>query len=436
MSRQDEPSQLTRSSRSPTHWAEMRVTAAQAASAHLSARKPHVIRLRHEQATEYNQKHRKHRKTPKISDYYKVNTPERAAAAYDTPVWVFQRKTGKEPAGALKAISEHLKGIGKKARANAWRRRIHLHILGALERQELILFVTLTVRPEDQNRVFDSTKPWRDWIQKARRAVQKRNAELRYVAAMEKGTKGTPHIHAIMSAAQLPEHTTRDPMRHAIDPRWEVLPIEPWPYGFEQTRPYRVSRSDPWGKMGHRWPLDRQAHKTGRLQPMQPMPAAAASCYLAKYLVKEQGEAKWQIKATHRMGMRRIHRLLQQSRTARRLILLRPSSSNRLLKTSMPSARRYAINAELTDSADTDLEARIAVTAPYEARSIWATATQLARYTPQSTGNSSTAATSAPAPDSAVAHLAALTRRETTQRLASAIQRHQPSLLAQLKAIP
>lgn len=185
------------------------------------------------------------------------------------------------------------------------------------------LFVTLTVDPSraDAREIMENGDEWRRYRVRMAEVVRKAGGYsqpqqggppvsdyFRYFAVVEHGsTREHHHLHALLWLRHVPLDWQHDPNQGRPVPNArEVAGAKHlWPWAtVTRCIAFRYA-GDAWGRdLGWRWPVDETGRPVPNMEPRQ------SGAYVSKYLGKEHKEWSHRVKATRRLGLTRIDRLL------------------------------------------------------------------------------------------------------------------------------
>lgn len=211
---------------------------------------------------------------------------------------------------------------GLSARKSEQITRISWELEDAAEAGWYPVFVTLTVRPADYDKVFvRGSDAWRNYYRRVNAAVgracglSRREADRadvhRYFAVVERGGRnGRLHIHVLHLVKKLPSHTY-DPNRGSVLPsRREIASWkEFWPYGFVSAVAVRWSPNDRFARDGWKWPVV----KVGQCwEPYRSKGMLAVARYIGKYLHKTRYHdgGFWRCRKSQAFGARRVREMM------------------------------------------------------------------------------------------------------------------------------
>lgn len=237
-------------------------------------------------------------------------------------------------------ILELMKTTSLNAKAAELRWLVAAEVATASHDNWFMVFNTLTVNDSSYDKVFGSTAAWRDYIRSVDRQIAAasygsvRLAEGRryhtYFAVVEAGTTtGRLHLHVLHFCKNIPVSWLDPNTGLTVPKRREIDALRGlWPHGTTTPIAVRYSLDDAFGRLGWRWPVDRDG-VTG-LKTRQP---AAIAGYLCKYITKSysttSGGYSWRVKKTHNLGRELLNRLMSQL-TMNSLTTLRDNPSIRL----------------------------------------------------------------------------------------------------------
>ena len=213
---------------------------------------------------------------------------------------------------------------------NTWKGIHTWRLIAAMEEAyqtgKWILYNTLTVDNENYYKVFNTTKPWTEYIRKLNKLIKNHD----YFAVREIG-QGRYHIHTIHIGTEIPEHWKKDENIGLPIPYREEIqgPKFIWNYGWSTPKPVRFDINDKWSREGFIWPTDKQGNSKPTTTPKQ------MAFYLAKYLCKElytkkkekkcqeeELQTKWRTKRSRNLGMRTINKILNKMTIQEKQIII------------------------------------------------------------------------------------------------------------------
>lgn len=225
---------------------------------------------------------------------------------------IFQsfKKPSKQPISPIiKHAFDYLKKRKIYARMHNFRSRLIWELITYQTKPQI--FITLTVDNAHYQEVFKpKSKAWPNFIKQLKKAGLKS-----YACVTEEASR--LHLHAVLIFNSIPKTWQKDPNDYLnIPTRREIIQIKSlWPYGFITAIAIRYNSTDYFSQLGWKWPET----KTGPLKPSNP---AKLGGYLAKYLTKTKGAAKWKTKTTPNLGTTPLKTILTNlSQTERHLIL-------------------------------------------------------------------------------------------------------------------
>ncbi|AXL15487.1 replication initiator protein [Microviridae sp.] len=216
---------------------------------------------------------------------------------------------------SLELARERSHGI----RAASLAQKLELEIIDKVHRGWFVIMTTLTVRNDQMETVFGSTKAWTAYTNKVTTAVgvavcgsrkkYKRskipNSELHtYCAVRERGENtGRLHVHVVHCVKKLPKNAIDPNARAYCAKNREVECMKAyWPHGMSSPIAVRYSPVDAYGRIGWLWPIE---EIDGTYHPYVANPPRACAAYLADYLTKsytEKERHQWRTKTSQKLG--------------------------------------------------------------------------------------------------------------------------------------
>ena len=277
---------------------------------------------------------------------------ERNTEEIHTYIFEGLRPPGKASHDELtRILVDQMDEAGRQNRANKHKWSLMFEIAYRFKQGWFGVFNTLTVTDWAHNKVFreDSTE-FKDYIRKVDRAVATeafgniRNAKNQeyhsYFAVIEEGGKtGRLHIHVLHLMSNLPKGTV-DPNRGKAEPYLRELNSfrKMWPNGNSTPIAVRYSLQDAYGKIGYRWPLDRD--KDTGIQTGSPIRIAN---YIGKYInknynIKKRKANKWRVRKTQRLGTQILHQVCNLISTeGLKLLATDPTIQPRMNRAKVPN---------------------------------------------------------------------------------------------------
>lgn len=189
-----------------------------------------------------------------------------------------------------------------------------------------LIFNTLTVRQQSYFRVFNkSSTEFKNYVRNFERRITEAYTGTRnttsgdqtehchsYCAVVEEGSRtGRLHIHVIHACRTLPLGCV-DPNTGLQRPTLRELSKLKglWSHGYSSPIAVRYSPIDAYGKIGWRWPLDKDG------LPLQIKSPLATAGYMAKYIGKSYNSEKrskllWRVRKNHGHGQQLLLRMLE-----------------------------------------------------------------------------------------------------------------------------
>ena len=164
------------------------------------------------------------------------------------------------------------------------------------------------------------TKGWTEYVKRLKTVIVEAagiekdapvESYLSYVACVEIGEAGRPHMHVLWFARDIPwtwkidpNAGTRVPVRREIGGAKSL-----WQYGFSAPIAVRHNVNDVWGQLGWQWPYDNK-----RKRWLESDDGSKIGGYIAKYVTKQQTEGgrSWRIRSSKGFGRRRLNKVVRQ----------------------------------------------------------------------------------------------------------------------------
>lgn len=212
-----------------------------------------------------------------------------------------------------KTVLLNLEEKQAKARRYQFLYRLNLEMEQAINNRWYIIFNTLTVAPEYNKMVWDNESPaFNSYLKRWDRISGVENHK--YFAVTEFGSKTSrEHIHSVHFIKDLPEQAKQCPNRLATIPTRRIVEAfrTYWKYGFSAPIAVRTTASDPWAKIGYRWPV--KFNKEKQWEPIDSGCINKLANYMTKYITKSisiKGDQKWKTRQSQNLGMTILHQSL------------------------------------------------------------------------------------------------------------------------------
>ena len=235
---------------------------------------------------------------------------ESASAYFGVPESAFERRPARGEYAAWRRTR------ARSANRQRRRRDLRIRLVNAcrLRQDWALVFATLTYAPGQYDAVFGpGSKAFQAYVRQIKR-LSPLGAD--YCAVVERGAEtGRLHIHCLWFLRSLPDAWRSDPCRFEGDTRRElaVPSATLWPHGLSNHISIRFSRTDYYGRLGHRWPWRINADGVRERFPLGG--PERISAYMSKYMIKAQDEEKlrWRTRMTRGLGLENLEQALARN---------------------------------------------------------------------------------------------------------------------------
>lgn len=238
-----------------------------------------------------------------------------------------------------KTAKRYLEAGARLTRGRNWQYRLEVAINEAVAAKWFPMFGTYTVDPKrlpkgclTRNELWTKTAAWDRFVKKIKTDVAeacghgrkpakwpKGETFLKYFAVIEHGSSGEhPHVHVIWLCRKIPALWRIDPNRNCPTQTATDMPAASalWEHGI-QRRTIALFITGSW--FTQNWLLPRKSKEI----PGKVGDASAVAGYLGKYLTKGDTK-KWKhrVKATKNLGMTKLKKALQHTKSLSLLLTL------------------------------------------------------------------------------------------------------------------